>query len=160
MKTKTKKIWRVGIPCLVAFILMPGISSVALADTFTTIDFPRASSTQALAINPRGDIVGQYETADGVTHAFLLRGGQFTSWDFPGATRTTAFNINPRGDIVGLYRSSGTEACEGIVSGFVCHGYLLSGGEFTSIDFPGATQTIANGINARGDIGGLYTDAG
>src|SRR5262249_49526852 len=125
-----------------------------------TIDFPGASATQALGINPRGDIVGQYEDGEGVTHAFLLGGGQFTSFDFPGATRTTAFGINPRGDIVGLYRSSGTTSCDGIVPGCVCHGYLLSRGEFRSIDIPGATQTHANGINPRGDIVGLYTDAG
>src|SRR5262249_16423992 len=99
--------------------------------SFTTVDFPGARSTQALGINPRGDIVGQYDDAEGVTHGFLLSGGQFTSFDFPGATRTTAFGINPRGDIVGLYRSSGTTSCEAVVPGFVCHGYLLSGGEFT-----------------------------
>ncbi len=33
------------------------------------------------------------------------------------------------------------------------------GGTFTSIDYPGATQTRAHGINSSGDIVGLYTDA-
>ncbi len=32
-------------------------------------------------------------------------------------------------------------------------------GTFTTIDFPGATQTRAHGINSAGDIVGLYTDA-
>ena len=36
------------------------------------------------------------------------------------------------------------------------HAFLLSDGEFTSVDFPGATRTGANGINARGDIVGRY----
>jgi len=39
--------------------------------TFTTIDFPGATFTNALGINPRGDIVGQYISA-GVSHGFLL----------------------------------------------------------------------------------------
>ena len=32
--------------------------------------------------------------------------------------------------------------------------------EFTSIDFPGASFTTAQGINPRGDIVGIYTSAG
>jgi uncharacterized membrane protein len=36
------------------------------------------------------------------------------------------------------------------------HGFLLSGGEFATIDVPGAALTRVNGINARGDIVGRY----
>jgi hypothetical protein len=48
-------------------------TSKALAepDTFTTIDFPGATSTIACGINPRGDIVGDYVSA-GRGHGFLL----------------------------------------------------------------------------------------
>ena len=48
--------------------------------TFTAIDFPDASFTTAQGINPRGDIVGQYDE----THGFLLSGGEFATLDFPG----------------------------------------------------------------------------
>jgi hypothetical protein len=44
-------------------------------------------------------------------------------------------------------------------AGGVSHGYLLSSGDFTSIDFPGATFAAALGINPRGDIVGRYIDA-
>jgi hypothetical protein len=97
-------------------------------------------------INPRGDIVGDYVSADGRTHGYLLSGGQFTTIDFPGATFIIPWGINPRGDIVGRVG--------------VGHGFLLSGGEFTTFDFPGATFTLARGINPRGDIVGVYTLAG
>jgi len=50
--------------------------------TFTTIDYPGATSTQTWAINARGDIGGLYVSA-GVTHGFLLSGGNFTTIDFP-----------------------------------------------------------------------------
>ena len=38
------------------------------------------------------------------------------------------------------------------------HGFLLSRGDFNTIDVPGALRTSAFGINARGDIAGAYTD--
>lgn len=50
-----------------------GATATALPEdpTLTTIDFPGASLTTALGINPRGNIVGLYVSA-GVTHGFLL----------------------------------------------------------------------------------------
>ena len=38
------------------------------------------------------------------------------------------------------------------------HGFVSSGGTFTAIDF-GATRTLAAGINATGDIVGVWSDA-
>jgi uncharacterized membrane protein len=38
------------------------------------------------------------------------------------------------------------------------HGFLMSGGGFTTIDVPGATDTCAFGINAPGRIVGSYVD--
>jgi uncharacterized membrane protein len=67
----------------------------------------------------------------------------------PGATATTAWGINSRGDIVGSYTKDG-----------VTHGFLLSDGVLTTIDYEGAASTEARGINARGDIVGLYRIAG
>jgi uncharacterized membrane protein len=40
---------------------------------------------------------------------------------------------------------------------FVQHGFLLSKGEFTVIDFPGARGTIARGISPDGEIVGTYS---
>jgi hypothetical protein len=39
------------------------------AGSFTTIDVPGASAAEALAINPQGDIVGQYSSG-GINHRF------------------------------------------------------------------------------------------
>jgi len=124
---------------------------------FTTIDFPDATVNIANGINRRGNIVGWYTAADDTTHGYLLSGGAFTPIDFPGATFTRADGINRRGDIVGWYRTVGTTQCP--VTSLDCHGFLLSEGEFTSIDFPGATLTTSSGINARGDIVGRYVGA-
>jgi hypothetical protein len=42
----------------------------------------------------------------------------------------------------------------------VIHGFLLSGGEFTTIDFADATATGATEITPGGDIVGGYISAG
>lgn len=110
--------------------------------TITTIDVPGVSFTSGQWINPRGDIVGQY-ISGGVSHGFLLTGGQFASIDVPGASFTYARGINARGEIVGRY-----------VSGGVSHGFLLSEGKFASIDFPGASNTRRSGstLAARSEV--------
>jgi hypothetical protein len=38
------------------------------------------------------------------------------------------------------------------------HGFLLSQGTFTPIDFPGGFFTSAQGINSRGELVGVYVD--
>lgn len=63
-----------------------------------------------------------------------------------GARSSTAFGINARGDVVGTF----------VDQNFVQHGFLLSQGEFTVIDFPEAQGTIARGIGPSGDIVGSY----
>ena len=129
---------------------------------FTTLDYPGSIRTNAVRITPTGDIVGRYISPDGRSHAFLLSGGEFSSIDFPGAMETAPLlpiGINASGDVVSHYCEA--EPCSG-TSGFASngniHGFLLSGGEFTSFDFPDAFLTIAFGINPRGDIVGAYKD--
>ena len=48
---------------------------MAAQGTFTTIDVPGAVRTVANGINARGDIVGRYDSADGLRHGYLLRQG-------------------------------------------------------------------------------------
>jgi probable HAF family extracellular repeat protein len=130
----------------------------------TTIDFPGAAGTNAWGINNRGEIVGGHQDTAGRSHAFQLRESQFETIDFPGAFDTapdgTKGGINSRGDIVSYY-------CAFQLCGDSQHGFLLSGGKFTTtMDFPamitgslGGHVTDNFGINARGDIVGTYNDA-
>jgi hypothetical protein len=133
-----------------------GAISTALAQpqstlgTFTTIDIPNATRTQARYLNPRGDIVGFYTA--GTVHGFLQsKYAEPIPIDFPDADFTMALGVNPQGDIVGLYGLAGKQ-----------HGFLRTGdGMFFSMDFsPSAISTSAWGINARGDIVGAYTSDG
>lgn len=125
--------------------------------SFTAIDFPGVSSTDAHGINARGEIVGVYRTANGEPHGYLLNNDGFTSFDFPDATGTSAMGINDRGDIVGGWCDGTITPCP--VGGEGHRSFLLSGGKFTTIDFPDATLTEAWKINAHGDITGVYQEA-
>jgi uncharacterized membrane protein len=133
---------------------------------FTTIDFHDAISTDAWGINNHGEIVGAYQDVDHKSHVYRFREGQFKNIDFPRALDTAPGGvkggINSRGDIVSYY-------CVTAPCGFDTsqHGFLLRHHEFTTtMDFPAATigfpagHVTANfGINARGDIVGIYNDA-
>ncbi len=116
----------------------------------TTIDVPGARFTNPMGINDSGQIVGRYcdQCFFGIAKGFLYSGGTFqTIPNAPGALpgATDAEGINNAGQIVGAF-----ETGDGRV-----HGYLLSGGAFTTIDFPGALGTYAFGINKSGQVVGM-----
>src|SRR5262249_52781439 len=70
--------------------------------------------------------------------------------DVPGASGSAATGINDAGLIVGNQ----------VDSDGVFHGFLLSGGVYTTLDVPGAIGTRANGINDAGLIVGIYGSEG
>jgi hypothetical protein len=57
--------------------------------------------------------------------------------------------MNPSGEIVGAFTDQSSRI----------HGFLRSGEDYRSIDFPGARVSRAFGINARGDVVGTYVDS-
>ena len=122
--------------------------------TFSDIVLPGKFMVTGNGINARGDVVGQYNDTPGIPqHGYVLNHKGFVAIDVPGAVRSTAFDINERGDIVGAY--VGADGMTRL--------YLLSSGEFTTIDVPGALGTLGTGaagslagINATGDIVGAY----
>lgn len=130
---------------------------------FASIDFPGASFTEAWKINDFGVIVGRYHSStDDLFHIFRLSGGIFTAvGDFPGGLQTASIGFahggfNNLGDIVSYYCSTGP--CNLNLDGHV-HGFLLSGGVYTSFDVPGSFWTLAFGMNDNRDIVGGYKDA-
>jgi hypothetical protein len=89
-------------------------------------------------------------------HGFLfnLNGGTYTTFDDPlgyslGISGTFGFGINDMGQVVGSY----------LDNIFNNHGFLYSGGVYTTLDVPLAEFTTATGINGSGQIVGYYTDA-
>lgn len=71
--------------------------------------------------------------------------GTYTQIDYPAAIATSCMGINTAGDITGLYQDGlGTY-----------HGFLLSGGLFTTIDYLGAQSSGLYRINDFGQIVGF-----
>jgi probable HAF family extracellular repeat protein len=124
--------------------------------TYTQLDYPGARSTSASGVNLRGDIVGFYTDQANKTHGFLFSRGNFTTIDYPGAVATQALGINPQGDIVG---AQGSNLNIGQAGGDI-HGFLLRAGASMPepINYPGHLNTIAQRINASGQIFGCYHD--
>jgi probable HAF family extracellular repeat protein len=105
-------------------------------------------TTQAYAINDRGQIVGvRMDISDTAFHGFLVSGPTISSIDYTATLGAEAFGINNFTQIVGTYPgNSGAN-----------HGFLYQGGVFTNIDYPGAFTTTPNGINDSGSVVGQYS---
>jgi probable HAF family extracellular repeat protein len=85
-----------------------------------------------------------------LTPGFLLDHGRYTTLEVPGATvETGAGGINNRGQIVGGARGGGSPD----------RGFLRDGrGRYRTFRFPGARSTLAQKLNDRGQITGLYSN--
>lgn len=118
---------------------------------YSEIFIPNAAGgAQATGINDAGEVVGFYIDGAGTNHGFTLVSGTFTTIDFPGATFTQVLGVNNYGVLTGVYLDAVNAS----------HGFVTAGGVFQSIDDPnGVGTTVANGINARGDLVGFYVDS-
>jgi hypothetical protein len=134
------------------------------ASKFTEIpptDFNGAVATQASAITNEGNVCGFWTDAKGNNHGFFGRVGHHLvtfNVQIKGATAvsTSPFGCNDEGGIVGSF----TDAAGGV------HGFVFHRGRFSQFDAAGSSQaaafgvagTLINGVNARGDIVGFFSD--
>jgi len=93
-------------------------------------------------------IVGVWFPTPTEFHAYKVEEGDYQLLDIPNSISSDARDVNPSGETIGFFIDSAKNT----------HGFLLSKGEFTTIDFPGAdvVSTQARGINPQGDIVGFY----
>jgi hypothetical protein len=89
------------------------------------------AGTATTGTNDRGQVLGGYESADGVIRSFVRdRKGRFTEIEDPpgGSRRDEYVDINNRGEIVGFYNDD---------DGVTTTGFLRSRkGRFTGINVP------------------------
>jgi uncharacterized membrane protein len=122
---------------------------------FTVLDDPAATTgTFALGTDARGTVVGEYKVGQAfgqLGFAFIFSVGQYTQLSPPGAARAFATSINSREDVVGrLIDNTGLQLAWKLDK---TNGYTVFG-------YPGATITNARGINAGGEVVGVYNLAG
>jgi hypothetical protein len=122
-----------------------------------TADFPTGSPAtppvdQLLGINDNDVAVGFYTDANGVNHGykFNIDNKRFRSVTDPNdpAASLTAAAINNNGDIAGFYTNPATGNTDG---------FLKYHGQFTDLAVPGASSTMALGVNDRDEVVGVYT---
>lgn len=121
---------------------------------YTIVNAPGAAGTVLSGINPSGEMSG-FICSDAACDALstnesfvVSKKGVYTFFNPPGATSSTASTVSPSGAVVGAYTDT---------VGELNHGYLLSGGQYTTIDFPGSTTgTFAGGGNPSNEIVGVY----
>jgi hypothetical protein len=130
---------------------------ILAAGNFTVVDASGAAGTMLSGTNDLGEISGAScsdpacgNTGNASTNeSFVLsRLGTYTSFNPPGATSSESSTVSLLGAVVGDYTDN---------VGEVNHGYLLSHGSYTTLDFPGATTgTFAGGGNLSNDVVGIY----
>lgn len=122
--------------------------------SFFTVDFPGSAFNQLLGTNNKSQAAGYYSmTANNSSPDFPYiydeNGGVFEVIYIPGAVGgAQATGINDTQSVSGFY----------IDSKGVNHGFLLSTGVFTKLDFPGSTFTQALGLNNKNQVVGTYFD--
>ena len=102
----------------VAVVVLATLAPDGFAQTITTFDPTGSTFTVPRAINPAGQITGDYFGANAMNHGFLRKtDGTFTTFDPTGSTLTYPTAINPAGQITGSYVTSAP---------FGLHGFLRS----------------------------------
>jgi probable HAF family extracellular repeat protein len=155
---------------------------------FTTLDVPNSTGTGVSGINDAGQVVGSYtiQPHGGPPLGFLYSNGVYTTIDVPGTQFTEAWGINDNGQIVGTSSLGGfvdvnnsftTISLQSVTfalginnagqvvgryggSNGGLDGFLDTNGSITTIDWPGATISLAYGINDSGQIVGNFFDGG
>jgi len=140
---------------LLALILLCGtlLSAQSTANcTYSRFAYPGTQTilTWASGLNKWGSIVGTAQTqSTGVIGYIRYADGSFKSYQVNGHP-TQFYHRNDNGDTVGFYIDSNNRK----------RGLLLSDtNKQTTIDYPGAKDTVLTGINKYGTIVGYHTDS-
>ena len=121
----------------VAFTLIDGV--------FKTYDFPGSQNTYFFALGNNGDAAGYYEDSEGHHRGVVLQNGEMRQYDFPGSVETEIYGIS---DATGNLTGNWTDA-SGVRRGFTAD---------IIVEYPGASETFADFINASGGMVGSYVD--
>ena len=132
---------------------------ISIGGQFRQADFPTGDDAspvvdQLLGVNDSDVAVGFWTDAQGTNHGYEFNAltGQFRSVVDPSdpGLSLTAAAINDSGDVAGVYTTAAGNT----------DGFLLThhGRHFTDLAVPGASSTMALGVNNRDEVVGTYTD--
>ncbi len=133
-------------------------SFISSGSSYTVVDVPGTVSTDALAINNLGQVVGTYTTVSGVfgqftygqLQGFLYDVGGITTIDVPGAMSTVLNGINDAGEVSGTYSDTAG----------VRHGFTEAGEVFSDVTGPDGTAFLGSNVNNQGQLIGTFGGSG
>lgn len=105
--------------------------------------------SEAVAINDRGQIVGNSATASGLIHAFIWQHGRLSDLGTLFGKETRAVAINNRGQVVG-YSNTGVSD-DGRP---MAHAFLWQHGHMTDLGTLGGDYSYPSSLNDRGQVVG------
>ena len=126
------------------------------ASSFMTINYPGSVQTQVTSINNQGDIAGLFVGSKGNRSVFVEWQGLFGSYREPNTPHVNGsvrlLGINNQGTAVGFYMDASGNS----------HTLTLNqaGNAYIPLTVPGASSTVATGINDEGQIVGYWTSSG
>jgi TM2 domain-containing membrane protein YozV len=139
----------VGTCC--AILTSPGFEYEPRTGLFEKLAYPGAQLTSAEFINNEGLVGGLAEFGGNQVTAFLFQNGIYTNLpSYPGSVSTWPTGLNSNNQLVGY----------ALMPDNSLHGFLYQNGAFQLLDYPGAPNTEANGINDQGDVVGVYGPTG
>jgi probable HAF family extracellular repeat protein len=118
--------------------------------TWTDLGNLNGPDGAGIAINDRGEVVGEADDFPSTYHAFHYADGVLTDLGTLGGERSAANDINNRGQIVGTSDSASGEK----------RAFLYENGAMADLGTLGGTASAAYAINVRGDIVGSAGTAG
>jgi len=119
--------------------------------TYTYLNIPGAYKTGVNLINQSGEVVGSFSLPDGDSGSFTYVNGKYTILPQPAGLSNVVYRaINNAGQIVG----TGEDAQ------FHDRWFLYSKEQYTILNVPGFSESIALGINNKGEILGVAWPSG
>jgi uncharacterized membrane protein len=136
-----------GVSVIKGYRLKGDAPHVYDKEDFKTLETPGHVNSYLEGINSEGDIVGCEHDTDtmGTMHGIVWEDGRVGRFPVSASMHN---GVNDLGEIVGFYTDLKT---------MHAHAYLLGKHGRKQIDFPGAVNTVAWGINNRSQVVGSYT---
>lgn len=107
-------------------------------------------------INDSGEIAGEYDDPNFLTHGFYSVNGQYNVFDFPAAYYTIATGVSTKGTIAGFYQEYAGAGERDSGYGANVNGFIYTPGKTqpTELNLPGCTETELYGVNGSGTVVG------
>ncbi len=123
-----------------------GFTLVASTSTYSEVMWPGSTSTNVWGISSSGALVGTAYGKNSNYISFALVNGKYLRVTIPNTPAAAVYGIN-RADtaFVGSYPTGGA--------------FLYQGTVLQDLQFPGANETVATGVNSAGEVVGYFQNA-